>query len=101
MSPLTSADRFSQDGEGRTRTYRIPLSRWRHGFEPRWDYGQTRRSGQLTVPPSDLTSSMWAEARDLMCRQDDTLSVSTDTADTPQTTYGSVGFLSYVERGMA
>jgi hypothetical protein len=54
-------------------------------------------------PASGLTHSMWAEAprRFDWCRQDDTRSVSTDIEDTPQTTYGSVGFLSYVERGTA
>ena len=25
------------------------LSRWRHGFEPRWDYQQSRRSGRICV----------------------------------------------------
>ena len=41
--------RSRRDGLGRSRTSRIPLSRWRHGFKSRWDYaGQTIRRVQST-----------------------------------------------------
>jgi len=31
-----------------TESARLNLSRWRHGFEPRWDYQEGRRSGHLS-----------------------------------------------------
>ena len=31
-----------------TESARLNLSRWRHGFEPRWDYQETRRSEALS-----------------------------------------------------
>ena len=46
---LTSADRSGKDEAGSLRTGRIPLSRWRHGVEPRWDYAANRWSGAMTV----------------------------------------------------
>jgi hypothetical protein len=50
---VTSADRSGKYEAGSLRTGRIPLSRWRHGFEPRWDYQETLRSESLSSLSDD------------------------------------------------
>ena len=41
-----------------TGSARLNLSRWRHGFEPRWDYQETRRSGVLSGLASRAARSL-------------------------------------------
>src|SRR5687768_8800822 len=62
--PALSVDlrkRTGRDEPGRHRTNRIALSRWRHGFEPRWDYQGQRMSGS---PVSTLVKVQTRASRD-------------------------------------
>jgi hypothetical protein len=54
-----------RDEAGTVRTYRIPLSGWRHGFEPRWDY-ERKPPGQGTSSDPSSTAQLAAAPRGSM-----------------------------------
>ena len=56
-APPNRHDSTTQDGPVRRGMRETPLSRWRHGFEPRWDYKQKARSEVLSSLGRESTSS--------------------------------------------
>jgi hypothetical protein len=64
-NPRTEAPRQSRFGPAPqvTELTRVTLSRWRHGFEPRWDYQGRRLRTRRLIRRISTSSSWWASVQ--------------------------------------